>query len=203
VVVADIAGFIPPYHHFVTNIGNHCTASLVCLLNRRPIMIRSFMLLVLASGVTVIGAADQPGTSDPAPRVFTTAQARAGKVAYESSCGLCHQFNMQGRTGAPGELPDVNSLPENMIKTIDQNGEQVPPLVGPRFMAHWGAKSTQEYVARVANAMGAFPPKNVGEDTSLQLTAYFLQMNGAKPGKIALSAQTKVTLFAATGQAPQ
>jgi mono/diheme cytochrome c family protein len=165
-------------------------------------MIRSFMLTVLVSGGTLAHAADQPRTSDPAPRVFTAAQARAGKVAYESSCGLCHQFNMKGRTGAPGEVPDVNSLPENMIKTIDQNGEQVPPLVGPRFMAHWGAKSTQEYVARVASAMGAFPPKNTGSDTSLQLTAYFLQMNGAKPGKAPLRAATHVTLFAATGQAP-
>jgi hypothetical protein len=70
-------------------------------------------------------------------------------------------------------------------------------------MAHWGAKSTQEYVARVANAMGAFPPKKTGSDTSLQLTAYFLQMNGAKPGKVPLSTATKVTLFSATGQAPQ
>jgi hypothetical protein len=166
-------------------------------------MIRSLMLMVVASGATLACAADPPGTSGPAPRIFTAAQARAGKLAYESSCGLCHQFNMQGRTGAPGELPDVNSLPENMIKTIDQNGEQVPPLVGPRFMAHWGAKSTQEYVARVANAMGAFPPKNTGSETSVQLTAYFLQMNGARPGKIPLSAQSGVTLFAATGQAPR
>jgi mono/diheme cytochrome c family protein len=165
-------------------------------------MIRRLMLIVLTSAVSLVGIADQPRTSDPAPRVFTAAQARAGKVAYESSCGLCHQFNMKGRTGAPGELPDVNSLPENMIKTIDQNGEQVPPLVGPHFMAHWGAKSAQEYVARVANAMGAFPPKNVGSETSLELTAYFLQMNGARPGKIPLSAQTNVTLFSATGQAP-
>jgi mono/diheme cytochrome c family protein len=166
-------------------------------------MIRAFILTVLVSAVALAYAADRAGTSEPAPRVFTAEQARAGKVAYESSCGLCHQFNMQGRTGAPGELPDVNSLPENMLKTIDQNGAQVPPLVGPRFMARWGPKSAQEYVARVAAAISGFPPKNTGSDTSLQLTAYFLQMNGAKPGKIALNAQTSVTLFQATGQAPQ
>jgi mono/diheme cytochrome c family protein len=163
-------------------------------------MIRSFMLMALASGMPLTCGAEQPRTPEPAPGIFTAAQARAGKVAYESSCGLCHQFNMQGRTGAPGELPDVNSLPEKMIKTIDQNGEQVPPLVGPRFMAHWGAKSTKEYVARVATAIEGFPPTNVGNDTALQLTAYFLQMNGAKPGKTPLSAATSVSLFAATGQ---
>jgi hypothetical protein len=89
-----------------------------------------------------------------------------------------------------------------MIKTIDQNGEQVPPLVGPHFMQHWGAKSTQEYVARVANAMGAFPPTHVDGNTPLQLTAYFLQMNGGKPGKIPLSADTPTTLFAVTGHSP-
>jgi mono/diheme cytochrome c family protein len=165
-------------------------------------MIRGFMLTMIVSGVAVAWGADPGRESAAAPRVFTAAQARAGKIAYESSCGLCHQFNMQGRTGAPGELPDVSTLPENMIKTIDSNGDQVPPLVGARFMAHWGAKTTKEYVARVANAMGAFPPKNTGSDTSVQLTAYFLQMNGGKPGKTALSADSNVTLFAVTGQSP-
>ena len=165
-------------------------------------MIRSFVLMALASGTTLICGAEQPRTSDPAPRIFTAAQARAGKVAYEFSCGLCHQFNMQGRTGAPGEQPDVNSLPENMIKTIDQNGEQVPPLAGPHFMAHWGAKSIREYVARVATAIQGFPPKNAGNDTAVQLAAYFLQMNGAKPGKIPLGAENRVWLSAATGQTP-
>jgi hypothetical protein len=166
-------------------------------------MIRGFMLTLIVSGVTLAWAADPGPQSAAAPRVFTAAQARAGKIAYESSCGLCHQFNMQGRTGAPGELPDVNTLPENMIDTLDQNGEQVPPLVGPRFMAHWGAKTTKEYAARVANAMGAFPPTKTGSDTFLQLTAYFLQMNGGKPGKIPLSTDTNVTLFAVTGRSPQ
>jgi mono/diheme cytochrome c family protein len=166
-------------------------------------MIRAFMLTMMVSGMTLTRAADPGHESAAAPRVFTAEQARVGKIAYQSSCGLCHQFNMQGRTGAPGELPDVNTLPENMIKTIDQNGEQVPPLVGPRFMARWGAKTTQEYAARVANAMGAFPPTRVGSDTSLQLTAYFLQMNGGKPGKTPLSTATNVTLFAVTGRSPQ
>jgi mono/diheme cytochrome c family protein len=163
-------------------------------------MIRGFMLTMIVSGVIVACASDPRRETSSAPRVFTAEQARAGKIAYESSCGLCHQFNMRGRTGEPGELPEIATLPENMIKTIDQNGDQVPALVGPHFMSHWGAKSTQEYVARVANAMGAFPPTHVGPDTPLLLTAYFLQMNGGKAGKIPLSAQTNATLFAVTGQ---
>jgi hypothetical protein len=166
-------------------------------------MIRGFMLMVVMGGMTMAWASDQAHETAAAPRVFTAEQARAGKIAYESSCGLCHQPNMHGRTGEPDELPAINSLPENMIKTIDQNGGQVPPLVGPRFMAHWGAKSTKEYVARVANAMGAFPPRNTGPDTSVQLTAYFLQANGGKPGKIPLSADSAATLNAVTGRSAQ
>jgi hypothetical protein len=161
---------------------------------------RRLMLTMIVCGVPLAWATDGAPGSVSAPRVFTAAQARAGKIAYESSCGLCHRMNLQGRTAVPGELPDVNTLPENMIKTIDQSGGQVPPLVGPKFMAHWGAKSTKEYVARVANAMGAFPPRNVGSDTSVQLTAYFLKMNGAKPGKTPLTSETSVTLNSATGQ---
>jgi mono/diheme cytochrome c family protein len=163
-------------------------------------MIRTLMLTLIVSGMVTACATDAGREAAPAPRVFTAAQARAGKVAYDSSCGLCHQFNMLGRTGAPGERPDINTLPENMIKTIDQNGEQVPPLVGSHFMQHWGAKSTQEYVARVANAMGAFPPRHVDGDTPVQLTAYFLQMNGGKPGNTPLRADTQATLFAVTGR---
>jgi hypothetical protein len=63
-------------------------------------------------------------------------------------------------------------------------------------------KSTKEYVARVATAIEGFPPKNLGNDSALQLTAYFLQMHSAKPGTILLSAATSVSLFAATGQGP-
>ena len=159
---------------------------------------RRLMLTMIVCGVPLAWATDRAPESAAAPRVFTAAQARAGKIAYESSCGLCHRMNLQGRTAVPGELPDVNTLPENMIKTIDQSGGQVPPLVGPKFMARWGAKSTKEYVARCA--MGAFPPRNVGSDTSVQLTAYFLKMNGAKPGKTPLTTETSVTLNSATGQ---
>lgn len=161
-------------------------------------------LPVIVSVVIAIGtktlAADLQHQRDAAPGVFTAAQARAGKVAYESSCGLCHRAALQGRTGAAGELPDVNTLPSNMLETIDQSGGQVPPLVGAVFMAKWGAKSTKEFVQRVANAVGAFPPTGKGDDTYLLLTAYFLRKNGGRAGAKALTAQTDVPLTVVTGR---
>jgi hypothetical protein len=134
-------------------------------------------LLLVVTGTKSL-ATDLQRTANAAPGVFTVAQARAGKVAYESSCGLCHRAGLQGRTGAPGELPDVNTLPANMLQTIDQSGGQVPPLAGAAFMAKWRAKSTKEFAQRVANAVGGFPPVGKGDDTYLLLTAYFLKMNG-------------------------
>jgi hypothetical protein len=160
-------------------------------------MIRGFALMMIVGGIAQAAAADVLLTSALTPRVFTRAQAQAGKIAYDQ-LRTVSPTESAGRTGAPGEFPEVNTLPENMVCTIDQNGEQVSPLVGPRFMAHRGGESTKEYAARVA--MGAFPSKNVGGDTSLQLTAFFLQMNGGKPGKIRLDAETRVTLSAVTGQ---
>ena len=162
-------------------------------------MLRFLVFTVVVGVAAAAWAVGEAPRSLSTPPVFTADQARAGKVAYESSCGLCHRSNMQGRTGAPGELPDVNTLPASMIKTIDEAAGQVPPLAGPYFMGRWGAKSTKDYVARVASAMGAFPPRNLRADTVLQLTAYFLQMNGGKAGKTPLSAQTDVTLNAVTG----
>lgn len=140
------------------------------------------------------------GMAAAAPAVFTAAQARAGKAAYESSCALCHRARLQGRTGAPGELPDVNTLPANMLETIDQSGGQVPPLAGATFMAQWGGKSTREFAQRVASAVGAFPPKDKREDSYLLLAAYFLKMNGGRAGGRQLTAQTDVPLTVVTGR---
>jgi cytochrome c5 len=155
---------------------------------------------MMVIGATAI-AADLPQQANATPsRVFTAVQARAGKVAYESTCGLCHRAGLQGRTGAPGELPDVNTLPPGMLKTVDESGGQVPPLAGAAFMAKWGGKSTKEFAQRVANAVNGFPPKGTDGDTYLLLTAYFLKMNGGKAGVTALTAQTDVPLTVVTGR---
>jgi hypothetical protein len=94
----------------------------------------------------------------------------------------------------------VNSLRANMLQTVDQSGGQVPPLAGAAFMAKWRAKSTKEFAQRVANAVGGFPPVAKDDDTYLLLTAYFLKMNGGRPGRTALSAQTDVPLSTVTGR---
>ena len=102
--------------------------------------------------------------------------------------------SLLGRTGAPGELPPVDSLPSVMQEVVRAAGGQVPPLAGADFMASWGARTTQELSARVKVAVGGFRPPASDKDTYLDLTAYFLQVNGARAGTQVLTAGTAVEI---------
>jgi hypothetical protein len=81
-----------------------------------------------------------------------------------------------------------------MQKVVREAGGQVPPLAGADFMAIWGTRTTQELSARVQVAVGGFRPPASDKDTYLDLTAYFLQVNGARAGTQALTAGTAVEI---------
>lgn len=149
-------------------------------------------LLVTATAVAVFGCFVLTGQQQAEPAVYTSEQAAAGKTAYESSCGKCHLEGLTGRHGNPDEIPAVNSLPDNMQKTLAQFGGKTPPLVGSGFMAKW--KTTRDLSLRIKSAAGAFPPENSNEETYLKVTAYILQANGARPGTQALTADTVVPI---------
>ena len=131
------------------------------------------------------------------PTVFTAAQAAAGKTAYQSVCFNCHTDSLRGRDGDPdNELPLVSSLSadwQKMVREAGGNGK-VPPLAGPKFMARWGVRTTKAFSTRVNTAIGGFQPKDMDETTYLNLTAYFLQMNGAQPGPQKLTSETAVVI---------
>jgi mono/diheme cytochrome c family protein len=112
---------------------------------------------------------------------FTRSQAEQGKRDYESSCGLCHQYNLRGRL--PGnyrnEAPDIGLLDANYIKTLDGNGGMTPPLLGERFFGKW--KDVKAFADRISSAIGAFPPKNyVKPDSDMRIAAYILYRNCGK-----------------------
>jgi hypothetical protein len=80
-----------------------------------------------------------------------------------------------------------------------QNSGTIPPLAGPNFMTKWGARTAQDLTNRIKLAAGADEP----EETSVNLTAYILQVNVAKPGTQALTATTAVEIRdVTTGIAP-
>ena len=82
------------------------------------------------------------------PAVFTAAQADAGERDVRTNtfgvCTDCHGTTLAGRTGAPGELPPVSSLPADFQQLIEGNGGQVPSLVGAAFVARWARRSTKD-----------------------------------------------------------
>ena len=109
---------------------------------------------------------------------FTAPQARQGRLEYNSSCGLCHQYSLQGRE--PGnymnETPDIGLLDDSYLKTLDGNGGVIPPLVGEKFFSKW--KNQKAFSDRISNAIGAFPPKNyVKPDSDTRIAAYILFRN--------------------------
>lgn len=109
---------------------------------------------------------------------FTKSQAVQGKREYDSSCGLCHQYNLKGRV--PGnyrnETPDLRILDANYMKAIDGNGGVVPPLIGEKFFSKW--KDQKAFQARISTAIGGFPPKNyVKVDSDRRVAAYILYEN--------------------------
>jgi mono/diheme cytochrome c family protein len=118
-------------------------------------------------------AADLCGSS-----TYTRAQAEQGRLDYNSSCGLCHQYNLMGREpgNAANESPDIGLLDENYIRTVDGNGGVIPPLLNEQFFRKW--KDQKAFADRISDAIGAFPPKDyVKPDSDARIAAYILFKN--------------------------
>ena len=139
---------------------------------------------LLSSGLFVV-TGQQPAASG----VFTAAQAEAGRVAYENSCGQCHTPSLMGRKGEPGELPPIGSLPSALQEFIGPAG-YVPPLAGKDFMVRWGSKTAAGLIARFQETVDFFRPEGMNDQTTVNITAYILRANGAKPGNQPLTRTT-------------
>ena len=131
--------------------------------------------------------AQQPATTT----VFTAAQAEAGRSAYENSCGRCHTYSLRGRKGEDGEVPPAASLPAPFLKFIGPAG-RVPPLIGQNFVSKYGPKAVAEMYVLFRGAADSTPVSelHMSDDTVVNITAYILQMNGAKPGNQPLTKTT-------------
>lgn len=160
----------------------------------------SYRSLILASPVFVLTVfaltafvltAQRPGAQEG---IFTVAQAEAGRVAYENTCGQCHTPTLMGRNGrAPGrsgeELPPLASLSAAYREFIGPKG-YVRPLAGPEFVSRFGSKTAAELIARFQETVAAFPPAGMDDETTVNITAYVLQVNGAPAGTQRLTRST-------------
>ena len=148
----------------------------------RAITVLSFV----GSGLFVL-----TGQQSTPPRVFTAAQAEAGRLTYERTCGKCHTPTLLGRTGAEGELPPIDSLPVSYQKFIGSRGF-VPPLAGKAFLDRWGGKTAAELISRfqITADDPFFQFEGMNAESTVNITAYVLQVNGGKAGTQPLTRST-------------
>ena len=135
------------------------------------------------------------------PEVFTASQAEAGRTAYERTCAKCHVSDLRGRPGRgrdgrgplgeQSKLPPISSLSPGYQQFIGKRGF-VPPLTGEAFISRWGDKTAGELVARFDETVTDpfFQFEDVKDDTTVNITAYVLQVNGAKAGAQPLTRTT-------------
>ena len=151
-------------------------------------------LLVTATAIAGFGVLFLTAQQTAPPPVFTAAQAAGGRAAYQSSCEKCHTYLLIGRDGT-GEIPAF----------LQPYAGKIPPLAGanaafPPFMTKWGTRTTKDLYSRIRGAVSGFPPPDyrLDDELYLNLTAYVLQTNGARPGNQALTTATAVEIRSIT-----
>jgi alcohol dehydrogenase (cytochrome c) len=107
---------------------------------------------------------------------YTAQQAASGRAVYQANCSGCHGADLGGQNSASA-------------------------LAGGLFMSSWGARTTSELVSFLEGAMPPSSPGSLGEQAYVDVTAFILDFNGARPGNRPLTAASKVTIRSvATGQ---
>ena len=148
---------------------------------------RLFVLAgIFGSGLFVMTG--QPPAPEP---VFTSAQAEAGRAMYERTCGQCHTPTLLGRKGDKDELPPIGSLRASYQKFIGARGF-VPPLAGKLFLERWGDKTAAALIDRfqITASDPFFQFEGMTDEALVNITAYVLQVNGAKAGTQPLTRTT-------------
>src|SRR5580704_12780384 len=107
---------------------------------------------------------------------YTAAQAAAGRATYQANCSSCHGADLGGLNSAAA-------------------------LAGGLFMSSWGDRTPGDLVTFLKGAMPPSNPGSLGEQGYVNVTAFILDFNGARPGTQALTASSTVAIRSvATGQ---
>ncbi|HWF11039.1 MAG TPA: c-type cytochrome [Bryobacteraceae bacterium] len=152
---------------------------------------KSLLTIAMLFSVAIVVSGQQSNGAG----VFTSAQADTGRAVYEKTCGRCHTLTLMGRQGKPEERPAVASLSAADQKFIGNYNGRVPPLAGAAFLDRWGSKTAAQLVARFQEAKFSFDEAGLTDDERIvDITAYVLQVNGAKAGSERLTRTTGATV---------
>jgi alcohol dehydrogenase (cytochrome c) len=107
---------------------------------------------------------------------YTAAQATAGRAIYQANCSSCHAADLSGLNSASA-------------------------LAGGLFMSSWGDRTPKDLIAFLEGAMPPGNPGSLGEQAYVNVAAFILDFNGARPGNQPLTAASTVAIRSvATGQ---
>src|SRR5690348_17323857 len=139
-------------------------------------MFGSKKYFMMAAGVVAACGVAVVTGQQTAAGPYTAAQAAAGRTAYQASCGMCHGADLSGLNNASA-------------------------LAGNLFMSSWGGRTVNDLVGFMQGAMPPDRPGALGDETYLNIAAYILDYNGARPGNAPLAAgNATVIRTVATGQ---
>jgi alcohol dehydrogenase (cytochrome c) len=128
-------------------------------------------LVVVTAGGVMVITAQQTPAGP-----YTAGQATAGRGVYQASCQGCHGADLGGINNAAA-------------------------LAGGLFMGSWGNRTTSDLVGFLQGAMPPGNPGSLGEEAYVNVVAFLLDSNGARPGNQPLTAATKTEIRSvATGQ---
>src|ERR1700674_4117093 len=130
---------------------------------------------ILAAIATACGVAILFAQQRPAGQ-YTAEQATAGRAAYQTNCAVCHGQDMTGRNEAS-------------------------QLAGSNFFSQWGDRTAGELINFIRSAMPPGAGETLPDQTYINLAAFILDANGARPGNQALTAASSAAIRSvASGQ---
>ena len=134
--------------------------------------------IALGTAITVCGLiflAPQSGAQPDAGGPYTAEQAAVGRSAYQANCAACHAPDLSGREG--------------------------PQLAGANFISQWGGRTAGELTGYLRAAMPPGAGGSLPDQAYVNLTAFILDANSARPGDRALTAESTVAIRSvASGQ---
>jgi alcohol dehydrogenase (cytochrome c) len=106
---------------------------------------------------------------------YTADQAAAGQAAYQTHCASCHAADLSGREG--------------------------PQLAGSNFLAHWGDRTASQLINFMQSTMPPGGSASLPDESYINLAAFILDANSARPGDRALTPESGVPIHSvASGQ---
>ena len=99
---------------------------------------------------------------------YTADQATAGRAIYQTNCAACHAPDLSGREG--------------------------PQLGGPNFLAQWGSRTAGELINLMRSTMPPGAGGSLPDEAYVNLAAFILDANSARPGERPLTADSRVLI---------